>query len=217
MFEGRKRKAPSDRVSRVTDRIPRIKGRITSNVEHKELKYVDTDLTSVCNTTGTVIALNLIAVGNDNTTRNGREVTIKSVQLLGIMQPFDNSIVLAHLARYMLVWDNAVNSGSIASISDILTSSSSIKHANTDNQYRFTILHDFKIGMSGPSAQEPSVIKVDMQKTLNLLTKYSGTTAAIGSIQNGALLFVSIGNTVEDGGGQGSIIYGTARVCFIDN
>jgi len=201
---------------RLTRRSAKIKGGIVPYEGQKELKYVDTTLsTKLFDTTGSVSCLNLIAVGNDVSTRDGREVTIESVQLLGLIEPVD-SATLNHLARYMLVWDNAVNSGSIATMTDILTAARSTGYPNLNNRDRFTILYDAKIALGALAAQFQGLCfhKIDVSERVNAVTKYSGTTAAIGSIQNGGLLFVTIGDVAAGFGSEGTIY---ARVRFTDN
>lgn len=200
------------------NRGPRIKGAIPVQ---QELKFVDSTLSNLaCDTTGSVTALNLLAVGDDNTTRDGRQVTIKSVQIKGLIAPIDNDIN-SNISRVLLVWDNAVNSGSIATIAQILTAATGTAFPLVDNANRFTILWDYRFAMgaavsTATQAQvfTPSVGNADYYKKLNLVTQYSGTTAAIGSIQNGALLFVTVGTQAA---GLGGAFNGHARVRFVDN
>jgi len=205
------------------NRAPRaaVKGAIASYGGRKELKYVDTASASYpCDTTGTVSCLNLVAVGDDNTARDGRQVTIKSVQLKGIVKPIDADTSSTY-ARVMLVWDNANNSGAIATIAQILTASTSESFPLVDNANRFTILSDqsFVLGRTSATATQavagsPTVGCLDIYKRINQITQYSGTTAAIGSIQNGALLLVTIG---DNAAGDGAVATLAARVRFTDN
>jgi len=205
------------------NRAPRaaIKGAIAPYGGLRELKYNDLAQASyVCDTTGTVTCLNLLAVGDDNTTRDGRQVTIKSVQVHGILTPVDASTT-HNKARVMLVWDNAVNSGSIATIAQILAASNGTGFPLVDNSNRFTILIDrtFSSGYfdSTPGqsiAASPTVHDVEIYKKINQVTQYSGTTAAIGSIQNGALLMVTVGTANT---GSGMNLLASTRVRFTDN
>lgn len=197
----------------------RIKGPIRPN-RGKELKFVDTTLTNLgIDTTGTVTALNLTAVGDDNTTRDGRQVTIKSVQLKGLISPADGTVAGPNRCRIMLVWDNAVNSGTIATIAQILTSATSVAFPLVDNAQRFTILWDmpYYCGVNDTAAtlavSDRGGQLVDYYRKLNNITQYSGTTAAIGSIQNGGLLLVTVGNQAA---ANGYILNGQARVRFVD-
>lgn len=198
-----------------------LKGAIAPYGGRPELKYVDVASSAyVCDTTGTVTALNLLAVGDDNNTRDGRQVTIKSVQIRGIVQNVDQATGDSY-ARIMLVWDNANNSGTIATIAQILTAATSLSFPLIDNAQRFTILSDrtYAIGQISTTATQsfagsPNVNTCDLYKKINQVTQYSGTTAAIGSIQNGALLLVTLGN---NGAGLGATALIATRVRFTDN
>lgn len=214
---GRRNRAPRRRF---------IKGAIAPFGGRRELKYVDTNLqasTQLYDTTGLATPINLLAVGDDNTSRDGRQVTIKSVQVTGIAAPVDGGTGPT-LCRSMLVWDNANNSASTTSaqlIAALLTSSNSGAFPLVDNQNRFTILWDSKEMLGGFNvtatqayAQSPTVLKVCHYRKLNNVTQYSGTTAAIGSIQNGALWFITLG---DQAAGNGGIFNGQVRVRFTDN
>lgn len=200
------------------NRAPRVKGAIRSR---KELKYNDLGSNSYnIDTTGSVTALNLLAVGDDNTNRDGRQVTIKSIQITGVVKPFDDTTGDSH-ARVMLVWDNAVNSGAIATIAQILTAANSNSFPLIDNAQRFTILSDmhYAVGKRDNTATQtfaasPSVHALNMYKKLNLVTQYSGTTAVIASIQNGALLLVTIGDQAVN---TGALLQCATRVRFTDD
>lgn len=201
-----------------------IKGAIAPFGGRKELKYVDTVLADKdFDTTGSVTALNLIAVGDDNVNRDGRQVTIKSVQLKCVIRPID-SAVAENSCRCLLVWDNAVNSGTIATVANILTTAVPEAFPNIDNAKRFTILKDSHIHF-GPNTSDTVQLTYgnsaknyptwDVYQKINKVTQYSGTTAAIGSIQNGGLLLVTIGDVAP--GTANYKLDGQARVRFTDD
>jgi len=184
-----------------------------------ELKYSDiAQAAYLYDTTGSVTALNLLATGDDNINRDGRQVTNKSIAVFGNIVPVDGASE-HHLARTMLVWDSQPNSGTIATITQILTASTSIASTNLDNRERFTILRDVKMSMgaydaAGQIIQTPVVQKIDWWVPLNNVTTYSGTTATIGSVATGALLLVTIGSKAA---GLGSVGNFTTRLRFQDN
>lgn len=219
--------APSSSSMARLQYSPRIKGAIAPFGGRRELKYVDTVLqssTAVYDTTGLATPINLLAVGDDNTSRDGRQVTIKSVQVQGQISNLDNSADLTTKCRTMLVWDNANNSASTTSaqlISALLTSANACAFPLVDNQNRFTILWDSQktIGGFGIVATQtfsisPGCHDLRYYRKMNSVTQYSGTTAAIGSIQNGALWFVTIGDSAAGSGGR---FLGQIRVRFTDN
>lgn len=186
-----------------------------------ELKYLDTGISAGMNSTGSVTALNLLAVGDDNTTRDGRQITAKSVHIQGFIQPEDQT-VNSQLVRWLLVWDSQPNSSTIAAIGDILVTATSISHTNLNNRERFTILRDqrFAVGFVSNVATQayavgPGVHVVNEFVPLKeLKTTYSGTTAVIGAIATGALLLVLVGT---EAGGTAATFNGQARLRFFDH
>lgn len=201
-----------------------VKGAIASYGGRSELKYVDTVLqsnTALYDTTGLATAVNLLAVGDDNNTRDGRQVTIKSVAVNGAVAPLDAATVSVK-ARTMLVWDNATNSTDTTStiIASVLTSANSCAFPTVANQNRYTILWDshktigyFNAAATTAVSASPGSYSIKYYRKMNSITQYSGTTAAIGSIQNGALWFITIGDVAA---GAGAVFNGQIRVRYID-
>jgi len=187
-----------------------------------ELKYNDIASASYqADTTGTVTALNLTAVGDDNTTRDGRQIINKSVHVQGILSPEDRT-TNTNLARMLLVWDSQPNSGTIAAITDILTAATSVAPTNLNNRERFRILRDcrYACGINDNTATQAfsngnnTYMINEYVKLGGVKTTYSGTTAAIGSVATGALLMVTIGN--QAAGAAGTFIV-TTRLRFTDH
>jgi len=195
-----------------------VKGAIAPYGGQKELKYVDSaKLTLAADASaGTITCLNLIAVGDDNTTRDGRQVCIKSVQVRGIIRPEDTDTTSSY-CRVMLVWDNAVNSGGLPSITSILTALDGTAFPLIDNTARFTVLSDQAFAMNGTGEAagwgSDSTQKVDIYKKIDQVTQFSGTTAAIGSIQNGALYLITLGTNTS---GTAATVVCRTRVRFTD-
>lgn len=185
-----------------------------------ELKYIDVAAASyVMDTTGTVTALNLVAVGDDNTTRDGRQIQIKSCHIRGYVSPVDD-ITTDGLGRWMLVWDAQPNSGVIATIALILAAATSISGTNLDNRERFTILRDkqFALGKTVNTATQavsncPNMYEVNEYVKMDHKSTFSGTTAVIGVVATGALLLVTIGSNAAGACGQ---LTATSRVRFSD-
>jgi len=115
---------------------------------------------------------------------------------------------------------NGASTTSANLIAALLTASSSNAFPLVDNANRYTILWDSykSIGVHRSDATQsyagsPTVATLDYYRKINQITQYSGTTAAIGSIQNGALWFVTIG---DQGAGTGGVFNGRVRVRFTD-
>jgi len=204
----------------VRNRYPKLAIRGWSN-NNAELKYVDIAAANyAADTTGSVTCLNLTAVGDDNTTRDGRQICNRSIHVQGILNPVDNTAG-PNLARMMLVWDAQPNSGAIATITNILTASTSVSATNLDNRERFTVLRDsrFAQGTISDTATQAfsngtnTYMVNEFVNLKDVKTTYSGTTAAIGSVATGALLLVTIGSVGAVAGGTFNL---TTRLRFTD-
>jgi len=203
------------------NRYPKLATRGWVN-NNSELKYHDVASAAYAgDTTGTVTALNLTAVGDDNTSRDGRQICNRSVQILGhVYATGDGS--LNTFSRLLLVWDSQPNSaGAVPAITDILVASTSNSMLNLDNRERFSILRDLKFSTGPVSttatmayAGSPTNHVVDIFLNLkDIKTTYSGTTATIGSVATGSLLMVTIGNRAA---GAAATFTLNTRVRFTD-
>lgn len=190
-------------------RAARIKGAIKPR---EELKFADTVITAtaavgtVYTGVGLVQLLNGIAEGSDYTTRDGRQATMKSVHVRTAVFPAAGSG--SGIARTMLIWDNAPN-GALAAVTDILESASAASFPKVNNANRFTILRDdfkelsqFSVAATQSYAGGPLCQRVDLFVPLDAVTQFNGTGATIASIQNGALLLLTIGDNGAWSNGQ---------------
>lgn len=215
------KKSKKERLLKAKRKHAFVKGAIAPYGGKKELKYVDLANASYAgDTTGSVTALNLIAEGDDNTMRQGRQVVIKSVQLRGNVNPYDTATPQPVKARMLLVWDNAVNSGSLPAISAILAQAVPNSFPLIDNAQRFTILADraFVFGPCNDAATQsysavPGIYDIELYKKLNLPVQYTGTSATIGAVQNGGLYLVTLGDQSATNGATFKI---ATRVRFVD-
>lgn len=204
--------------TKAKDRARPVKGAI-SKPNGPELKYIDRAVADyVADTTGSITLLNGVAVGDDNTDREGRQVNIKSVQIKGRCHPFDTTTLPTH-ARIILVWDNATN-GTAPTIADVMTAVNSNSFPLVNNANRFTILRDMSFPIGGISttasssyAMSPSVHIVDAYLKIGQLTQYVNTGATAASVQNGGLFMITIGDQAAAAGGQFSV---AVRVRFTD-
>lgn len=186
----------------------------------RELKYVDVAAAAyVADTTGTVTLLNGIAVGDDNTTRDGRQVVIKSVQVRGKLVPVDAATNPVK-ARIIIFWDNATVAGT-PTIAAVLSAATANSFPLVNNQNRFTILVDrsYVIGGFDTTATQtyamcPTVQDVEIYKPIGSITQYNGTGATDASIANGGLYMITIGDQAAGVGGSFTL---ATRVRFTDN
>lgn len=204
----------------VRNRYPKLASRGWMN-NNAELKYNDLGAAAYgAGTTGTVTCLNLVAVGDDNTTRDGRQICNRSIHVTGMLTPVD-ATTLVNYARLLLVWDSQPNSGTIAAITDILVASTSLSHTNLNNRERFTVLRDCRYAQGKSDTTATQAISdgnntYSVNEFVNLKdikTTYSGTTAAIGSVATGALLMVTIGSGADAAAGSFAL---ATRLRFTD-
>jgi len=170
-----------------------------SRVGAMTAKYVDTpNTTYACSTTAVVTHIAIIPQGPDEINRLGRNVLLKSFQMRGELQA--NTAGVQAMARIMLVYDRQPNRA-LAAITDILQSGSVYGMKNLDNQDRFVILMDklFSVIGTNTSVGIESAQRA-IQKYIklgSLVANYQvGATGAIGEVNTGALLLVTIGDMV---------------------
>lgn len=162
-------------------------------------KYVDTAQTTyACNSTGVVTLIATIPQGPDEINRLGRNILLKSYQMRGELQA--NSAGVQAMARVLLVYDRQPNRA-LAGVADVLTSNTIYAMKNLDNQDRFVILMDklwSVIGTTTSTSVESSQRAINKYMKLgNLVANYQvGTTGAIGEINTGALLLITMGDVV---------------------
>lgn len=189
-----------------------IKGPIVPQVE---VKYSDLAKASyAADLTGTITPLNLIAEGLDDTQRVGRQSTMLAVALNGFcVSTLTTGQIQEH--RVLLVWDNATD-GVLPAITDVLSASDTLSFPNVQNINRFTILWDqrFILGPNAASFIWQPLQKFEVVIPLNSATHFSGTTAAIGSMQNGTIYAITLGSNAA-GTAAGTVTY-SSRVSFLD-
>lgn len=171
-------------------------------------------------TTGSVTALNLVATGTDYNNRIGRRISMKAVQMRGYATLVD-AIAGPVLARVILVWDLQPN-GALAAVTDVLQTATPDSFMNLNNRDRFRVISDTQMvfGITNNTAtqtfaQGPSVRSLNVYKNCNQLVTFSGTTAAIASVESGALLLVTIGNQTAASTAGGNAFL-TFRMRFTD-
>jgi hypothetical protein len=190
-----------------------IRGPVRPSVE---LHYNDTASAAyAADTTGTITLLNGIAEGNDNVNRLGRKAVMHDLAFSGYAIP-TTTTGTSQQQRLLFVWDNAPN-GVLPAITDILVAANSTSFPNVNNVARFTILFDqtWVVGLQ-TAAIADQVIKNIPMTTIKLRspTQYLGTTAAIGSVQNGGLYQVTLGSNAA--GVTAGLIATAVRVTFTD-
>jgi len=174
-----------------------------------------------------LVLINAIAAGDDINMRQGRECTLKSVELRGIIA--NNQVgatTLPSLARVLIVYDSAPN-GAQPAIIDILADTASTPHADTNpasynfnnlnNRGRFKILaaEDFSFGdiPGAANTDQETAYPVSFYRKINLPQVFKSDAAGIGSITKGALFALIVGSTRAVDASH-VVFSGAARVRF---
>lgn len=163
----------------------------------EEKKYLDTALQGNIDSTGelasfaaTVTGLCLIPQGDTSVTRDGRECTVTSIQIRGIVK--GNTTLNPGIARLILIQDTQSNKAYPA-YSDIFTGTDYKDFRNLDNNKRFKVLRDLSYDLQSfptttPTYSNPSIY-IDEYLKVSIPITFSGATGAIGEItQNNIFL-----------------------------
>lgn len=210
------------------------------------LKGLDTDcqVSTILDTTNDnqqIQPLNLIAAGSGSFNRVGRKVFLHSVRVRGLITytSYNNgggsSVLSAHSARLVLVWDRQPSSGSAPAFSDIFgttqqdgteTTLSIYDPLRYDNTGRFVVLHDHVQAMNPTVNTTPGSTDaahyeypVDLYISLKgLATLYSGDSspATLSDISSGALYLVTRGTHYASGYSSAGFQQCYARLRYTD-
>ena len=191
----------------------RTQRRVYKRVLRPEIKTLYNTGTTPCDTIGTISLLNGIAQGDTGDTREGRKITLKSIQLRGVDYVTDGT-GKDQMHRIMIVQQLRPN-GAYPLINDILqaTTISSLR-----NRYK---IHDFKVLVDktitlNASGESGSTRFVRIYKKM-FLNQYfnSQSTGTVADIQTNALYLIAIGSNAS-GATAGAVGY-TVQLSFVDN
>lgn len=185
-----------------------------------ESKFLDTALAFSFDTTGEVPAtgqLALIPQGDTESTRDGRQCTITSIQIKALLYfvPGVTAATASEVSYLYLVQDTQCN-GAAADISDVFTGNNFNNNMiNLANSRRFRILKKWKYvwnAFAGAVGTLPYQSKsLEYFQLCNIPMEYSGTTGAIGEIRSNNIFLLAGGaNFVDDG----VTVQGKCRIRF---
>jgi len=173
-------------------------GGLSDMARGRELKFVDTaiSLTDV-STTASLTLCNGMASGNSASTRVGRQIRMKSIEMKGIS--LTQTASLQNAVRYALVLDRQANA-TVAAFTDIYDTAVTWALRNISNKKRFKVLWDSGIisqignGTAGQMTTS-AVVPLELYKRINIPVQYNAqNNGNIGDITTNALYFVAIGN-----------------------
>jgi len=184
----------------------------------REVKFFDTNLSFLVDTTGEVPAtgqLTLIPQGVTQSQRIGRECVIKSIVVKGVCQLQPGALAGQDVARVRLMLDTQCN-GAAAAVTDVLVSADmSISLTNMSNSKRFRCLKEwnfvFNATAGAVAALAPQIKNWEFYKKCNIPVEYSGTTGAITEIRSNNLFLLAGCSTATD---DTISVAGTCRLRF---
>lgn len=163
-----------------------------------EINYVDSALQTVAiNTTGSVALVVTIPQGATQITRVGKRVFLKSIQWRGVLS-VDTTTTFTQGA-WLLIYDKRPT-GALPVIADIFNSASPNSMNNDDNSGRFEILKREDFILVGNSATPSTGMEARnatgyLKMKRRVINYKSVNTGAITDIEEGAIYFVTIGQT----------------------
>lgn len=187
----------SKQVQNVKRSVKKINNKI-------ELIHKDTQVSVMPQTTGAFTLLNEMATGDTPITRSGNDITGTSIQWR-IRHVADPLLILnGYMWRHIIFYDRQTNGTTplLQELLDISIITQAINAPyNRDNQKRFKIIHD-KTGVMNPNHNQLGSTTQNLslrgfekgKRRLSAITKYDGSTAAIGDIVSNALWSVYIGD-----------------------
>jgi len=171
---------------------------------------------------GSVHLLNGIARGDDITERNGRQVTMKSIEVqLQFQCTTPVGVPGNNMIRVMIVYDRQANAAALTPaqvLDSIGTINTPITPKNLENRERFVILRDMKFGIPGSQVADfiaaPKYAKfyqgVSMPVTFN-----AGDAGTVADIVTGSLYLLVFSD--EAAGASNPRYHGTSRVRYADS
>lgn len=156
-----------------------------------ELKNIDTVFAPIALGAGaTRNLLNGLQPGTSATSRLGRKIFMKSMQLRFHAEPVGTTVGVPTPIRVLIVFDTQTNA-LMPAVTDVVVSDNIYAHMNLQNGDRFKVILDkeFKLGTSAIGTD--LIINWKKFRRLNLVTTFnSGNLADVTDIQTGSLIML---------------------------
>lgn len=164
-----------------------------------EKKFFDTALSFAIDATGEVPAtgqLALIPQGDTETTRDGRQCTIKSITIRGVFEYVPGAGSLGQHIVYMCLVQDTQTNGAAAAITDVFSSNNmSTNMHNLANSSRFIIIKRWEVQVRSnagvATAYSGDAKQIKYHKRCNIPMEYSSTAGAITEIKSNNLFLVA--------------------------
>lgn len=194
-FRRQKRKTLSKKVNKLARIVKRA----------VETKNIDATSTGTITTAGSVVFLNGIAQGDSSSNRDGKEVSMRSVDLkTSFTAPSGTVISGGSHVRYILFVAKD-NDGTQATVTDVLKAADWQEHYNLDNSHNIRILKDRTFTMpngnvydvSGTPTQQATRAyrRVFQSFKSGLRVRYKTTGNLVGDCEGNGLFLLMISNS----------------------
>lgn len=197
-----------------------------------------TGSTLALNTTGTILALNLIQVGSSMFNRIGRRIEMKSVRFtarldtLAVTRDADTDY-----ARIAIVYDRQTNAALPAitavfqdTTQDGTNSTNAMSGVNMNNRDRFVVIMDKRYGLPNttntagvltntyPNGDSQHIVIDEFRKLRGLTTHYGADSnpAVIGDITTGGLYIITLTSVNASGAEQFVLNPWNVRLKYVD-
>lgn len=216
----KRKQAPATADAKKPFKIPRTDAfRGTRSVDQPEFKYWDVTNTTLIDSTPEIMQqLNLIPQDDTGSGREGRNITIHSIQIEGVQAYTpDASSEGSCYVNMALVLDTQAN-GAVATVADVFTGGDMMKGLpQVYNSQRFRIIKRWGYSMNS-GAYDGTVYsqvyrRVKYFRRLNIPLQFSGATGAISELRTNNL-FIMAGIDGNDDDKVGNNL--TCRIRYTD-
>lgn len=178
-----------------------------------ELKAVDVGFSQVIDQTGAVALLNGIARGDEINERNGRELTMRSIEFKARAYATSGT-GSDQIGRVLIVYDRQTNATALTG-AQVLASFDTNAPRNLENRRRFKILKDWRFPINASGESGSARVLTFYRRLRHPVTFNSGDAGTVADITTGSIYVLSVGTNVA-GATAGSLV-GTCRIRYQDN
>lgn len=178
-----------------------------------EFKSVDTVVSQAIDQTGAVTLVNGIARGDEINERNGRELTMRSIQF-NARAYATSGTGSDQIGRVLIVYDRQTNAAALTG-AQVLASFDTNSPRNLENRRRFKILKDWRFPINAAGESGSHRVLQFYRRLRHPVTFNSGDAGTVADITTGSIYVLSIGTNVA-GATAGSLV-GTCRIRYQDN
>lgn len=153
--------------------------------------------------------LNGIARGDEISERNGREVTMRSVELK-VQSYVTAGTGIDQVQRHLLVYDRQTN-GTALTIAQVLNSVSTVAMKSLENRRRFKIMMDRTVVLNASAEPGSMNYYKYYRKLCHPVTFNSGDAGTVADITTGSLYFITLGSSAPGATAGSTICQGRVR------